>query len=157
MKVNRLQKSILSEKIIKFFDGDVKGKTIAMWGLAFKPNTDDIREAPALFIIDDLLKAGAKVKVFDPEAMDNVRKEYNGKITFAENQYEALENADVLAIVTEWSVFRTPDFDKVRTSLSAKAIFDGRNLYDTDKMVDKGIHYESIGRLPIVYTNSPVA
>ncbi len=154
MEVNRLQKSILSEKIIKFFNGDVKGKTIAMWGLAFKPNTDDIREAPALYIIEDLLKAGAKVQTFDPEGMDNVREIYGDKITYASNQYEALENADVLAIITEWSVFRTPDFSKIASSLSQKAVFDGRNLYDVEQMKDKGIHYESIGRMPIVYKNS---
>jgi UDPglucose 6-dehydrogenase len=146
MKVNDDQKKILSQRIINYFGGNVEGKTIAVWGLAFKPNTDDIREAPALTIIDDLLSAGAKIKTFDPEAMDNVKEIYGDKIQFYESQYEALEDADALAIVTEWQVFRTPDFDKMRTLLINPAVFDGRNVYDVDRMRKMGFYYESIGR-----------
>ena len=146
MEVNRLQKNILSEKIIKYYGGDLTGKTIAIWGLAFKPNTDDIREAPALYIINDLIKAGAKVVAYDPEAMENVKSMYNGQINMAEDQYTALEGADCLAIITEWSVFRTPNFDRVTEAMKAKVVFDGRNLYDLEKMEKLGYHYDSIGR-----------
>lgn len=146
MKVNRLQKNILAEKIIRYFGGDLKGKTIAVWGLAFKPNTDDIREAPALYIINDLLKAGAKIIAYDPEAMENVKAEYNGQVEMADDQYTCIENADALAIITEWSVFRTPNFDRVTEALKNKVIFDGRNLYSMEKMNELGYHYESIGR-----------
>jgi len=149
MKVNTIQKTVLAHKIKKYFGNDVSGKTIGMWGLAFKPNTDDIREAPALYIIDELLEAGAKIVAFDPEAMENVKEIYGDKITLVDSQYEVLEGIDALAIVTEWSVFRTPDFDAVGKSLKDKAIFDGRNLYDLHKMKKVGIHYESIGRSPI--------
>ncbi len=146
MKVNRAQKSVLVEKIQALWGNDLKGKTIAIWGLSFKPNTDDIREAPALHIIDELLEAGAKIKAFDPEAMENVAKAYGDKIELVEKQYDAVEGADALAIVTEWSVFRTPNFEKMKTLLSKPIIFDGRNLYDTDTMRLHGFHYESIGR-----------
>ncbi len=151
MNVNRLQKNILSQKIKHFFGEDMAGKTIAVWGLAFKPNTDDIREAPALYIIDELLEAGAKIKAYDPEAMDNVKQLYGDKITLVANQYDALEDADALAIITEWSVFRTPSFEKLKT-LKHQAIFDGRNLYDMEKMQALGLHYESIGRAKIQIT-----
>lgn len=146
MSVNEDQKKILSQRIINYFGGNIEGKTIAMWGLAFKPNTDDIREAPALTIIDDLLAAGASVKVFDPEAMENVERIYGNKIHFCESQYEALEDADTLAVVTEWQVFRTPDFDKIKELLKNPAVFDGRNVYDVDRMRQMGFYYESIGR-----------
>jgi UDPglucose 6-dehydrogenase len=149
MEVNRIQKSVMVHKIKKFFGDDLDGKTIGMWGLAFKPNTDDIREAPALYIIEELLEAGAKIKTFDPEAMENVKEIFGDRITYCENQYEAIEDVDVLAIVTEWSVFRTPDFDKVAKLIRSKAIFDGRNLYDLDKMGELGFYYESIGRTPV--------
>ena len=150
MAVNKIQKTILSQKILSHFGGDLTGKTIAVWGLAFKPNTDDIREAPALYIMDELLEAGATIRAFDPEAMENVKAEYGDKITFAKNQYDAIEGADALAIITEWSVFRTPDFEKISKGLTNRAIFDGRNLYDIDKMKSLDIHYESIGRNPIL-------
>ena len=150
MQVNTKQKTILAEKVKKHFGNDLSSITIAMWGLAFKPNTDDIREAPALYIIDELLEAGAKIKAYDPEAMDNVRSLYGDKIELVSNAYEALEGANALAIVTEWSAFRTPDFDKIVNALKDKAIFDGRNVYDIDKMKKLGIHYESIGRTPII-------
>ncbi len=146
MNVNAVQKHRLTEKIKSYFGGDLKGKTIALWGLAFKPNTDDIREAPALYLISDLLNAGATVKAFDPEAMENVKAEYNGQVHMAQDQYEALIGADALAIVTEWSVFRTPSFDVMKQLLKQPVIFDGRNLYDVDVMSDKGFYYESIGR-----------
>ncbi len=144
--VNRDQKKILSQRIINYFGGDVSGKTIAIWGLAFKPNTDDIREAPALTIIDDLLAAGAQIKAFDPEASGNVSQIYGNRISFCDTQYDAVDHADALAIVTEWQVFRTPDFDKVKELLINPAIFDGRNVYDTDRMRKLGFYYESIGR-----------
>jgi UDPglucose 6-dehydrogenase len=146
MHVNEIQKKVLVEKLKKYYKGDIKGKTFAMWGLAFKPETDDIREAPSLYIIDELLKAGAKVIAFDPEAMGNVKELLGDQITYAANQYEALKDADALLIVTEWSVFRTPDFDMLENLLKNKVIFDGRNLYDLQKMIDCGYYYNSIGR-----------
>ena len=146
MEVNTLQKSILSKKIIDHYGGDLTGKTIAVWGLAFKPNTDDIREAPALYIINDLIKAGATIKAFDPEAMKNVRAIYNGQVNMADDQYDALIGADCLAIVTEWSVFRTPSFKAMKELLRDPVIFDGRNLYDLERMEELGFHYDSIGR-----------
>ena len=155
MNVNQLQKTVLSAKIKNFFDGDLQGKTVAIWGLAFKPNTDDIREAPALYIINELLEAGAKIQAFDPEAMENVAEIYGDRIKLVDNQYEALENADVLAIITEWSIFRTPDFNKVKSMLKSNTIFDGRNLYDLDKMKELNVHYESIGRSVIGSTTTP--
>ena len=146
MNVNQIQKHRLTEKIKAHFGNNLKGKTIALWGLAFKPNTDDIREAPALYLINDLIEAGAKVRAYDPEAMANVRAQYNGQVSMAQDQYEALIGADALAIVTEWSVFRTPSFDVMKELLKEPIIFDGRNLYDVDAMEGLGFKYESIGR-----------
>ncbi len=146
MDVNEIQKNVLTEKVKKYYNGDLKGKHFALWGLAFKPETDDIREAPALYIIDALVEAGATVTAFDPEGMKNVEQLIGDKITYADNQYDALKDADALLIVTEWSLFRTPDFTKVESLLKAKVIFDGRNLYDLDKMIDCGFYYNSIGR-----------
>jgi UDPglucose 6-dehydrogenase len=146
MLVNGLQKHRLTEKIKTWFGGSLKGKTIALWGLAFKPNTDDIREAPALYLIEDLLEAGAAIKAYDPEAMPNVKALFGDKITFVKDQYEALIESDALAIVTEWSVFRTPSFEVMKQLLKTPAIFDGRNLYDVDLMLERGFYYESIGR-----------
>jgi UDPglucose 6-dehydrogenase len=146
MKVNALQKEVLAHKIKSHFGDDLRGKTIAVWGLAFKPNTDDIREAPALYIINELIKAGATIRAFDPEAMSNVKAIYNGQVSMAKDQYEALVGADALAIVTEWSVFRTPSFQVMRELLKNPVIFDGRNLYDLETMNEEGFHYESIGR-----------
>jgi UDPglucose 6-dehydrogenase len=143
--VNAEQKLILIEKIKSFY-GNIEGKTFAMWGLAFKPNTDDIREAPALYMIDSLLALGAKVQVFDPEAMPNVKAIYGDKIFFAELQYDALTDADALIIATEWSEFRTPDFDRIATLMPSKIIFDGRNLFDLTQMEELGFYYTSIGR-----------
>lgn len=146
IEVNETQKKVLFEKVKKYFDGDLKGKKFALWGLAFKPETDDIREAPALYIIDELLKAGASVTAFDPEGMANVRNLLGTQISYAADPYSALHDADALLIVTEWSLFRTPDFDQVGKLLKNKVIFDGRNLYDLQKMIDCGFYYNSIGR-----------
>ncbi|MBW8049533.1 MAG: UDP-glucose/GDP-mannose dehydrogenase family protein [Cytophagales bacterium] len=145
MSVNETQSLVIVTKIKEYYQGHLKGKKIAIWGLAFKPDTDDIREAPALIVIRELLKDGVKITAFDPEAMDNVRKK-GIKITFANDQYGALENADALIIATEWSIFRTPDFDKIVKLMKQKVIFDGRNLYDTDQMKKLGFYYNSIGR-----------
>lgn len=146
VKVNQTQKTILMPKIEKHFEGDLSGKTIAVWGLAFKPETDDIREAPALYMIEELLNKGANVKAFDPEAMPNVKKVLGDSIAFAENMYDATEDADALLICTEWSVFRTPNFTKLSDRLKKKLIFDGRNLYDTEDMKSLEYIYYSIGR-----------
>ena len=149
LKVNNLQKSKLVEKVENYF-GDLKDKKLALWGLAFKPDTDDIREAPALYIIDALLEKGATISAYDPEAMDNVKAIYGGKINFAEKQYDALNGADALLIATEWSAFRNPDFNLIKESLNAPVIFDGRNLFDLEEMAKKDFYYESIGRKTIL-------
>lgn len=149
MKINEEQKTILIPKVKNYFRGDLKGKHIALWGLAFKPNTDDIREAPALYMIDALLEAGATITAYDPEAMENVKVLYGDKISFVENEYDALKNADALIIATEWSIFRNPDFNKIGDILKDKVIFDGRNLFEVEDMNDKGFFYESIGRKTI--------
>ena len=148
MDVNEKQKLHLMPKINNYFKGELAGKHFALWGLAFKPNTDDIREAPALYMIEALLAAGATVAAFDPEAMPNVKALLGDTISFAESQYEALEGADALIIATEWNEFRTPDFLKMVKSLKRKAIFDGRNLFDVNSVNELGFHYESIGRNP---------
>ncbi len=144
--VNELQKLHLVPKINTYFNNDLKGKHFALWGLSFKPNTDDIREAPALYLIEALLAAGATISAFDPEATMNTKKTIGDKINYAENQYNALDNADALIIATEWSEFRTPDFDMINSRLKNKVIFDGRNLFDITYISDLGYHYESIGR-----------
>ena len=146
MKVNENQKLHFVSKINAWFGNDLKGKKFALWGLAFKPNTDDIREAPALGIIEELLTAGASVTAYDPEAMSNVKRELGKKINYADNQYDALTDADALIIATEWSEFRTPDFIKMTSLLKNKLIFDGRNLFDLKQIEEYGFHYESIGR-----------
>ena len=149
MEVNHKQKLHLVTKIKRYFKDDLKGKKIALWGLAFKPNTDDIREAPALEIIDALLQEGASVAAYDPEAMDNVRRITGDKIFFAANQYDCLKDADALVIATEWNEFRTPDFLKMVSNLKRKVIFDGRNLFDINAIRELGFYYESIGR-PVI-------
>lgn len=146
MKVNTIQKGVMTKKIRKYYKNELAGKTIAVWGLAFKPNTDDIREAPALVIIDELLELGAHVVAFDPEAMANVKDIYGDKIKYAKGMYEATEGADCLAIMTEWGEFRSPDFERIGNSLKSKVIFDGRNLYDLEQMKSSGFHYQSVGR-----------
>jgi UDPglucose 6-dehydrogenase len=149
MKVNENQKTKLIPHLAKHFKGDLAGKKIAMWGLAFKPYTDDIREAPSLYNIDALLELGASVSAYDPEAMNHVRNLLGDKITFTKNPYEALEGADALLIVTEWPQFRTPDFDRMDSLLKNKVIFDGRNLYELSQMQELGYTYYSIGRQTI--------
>ena len=146
IEVNEIQKLHLLPKIRKYFNNNLQGKHFALWGLAFKPNTDDIREAPALYIIDALVKEGATVTAFDPEAMNNVRQAIGDKIQYAESQYAALKDADALIIATEWNEFRTPDFLKIVSNLKNKVIFDGRNLFDVASINGLGFHYESVGR-----------
>ncbi|MCC6383673.1 MAG: UDP-glucose/GDP-mannose dehydrogenase family protein [Bacteroidia bacterium] len=144
--VNEKQKRILVEKVKTYFNNHLNGKHIAVWGLSFKPDTDDIREAPSLYMIDELLAAGASVTAFDPEAMPNMRSRLGNKIKYAENPFQALEHADALIIATEWSVFRTPEFDKMKATMKSPVIFDGRNLYDPQRMKEFGFTYFSIGR-----------
>jgi UDPglucose 6-dehydrogenase len=146
MTVNEKQKVVIVEKMRKYYNSELKGKHFALWGLAFKPETDDIREAPSLYIIDELLREGATIAAYDPEAAANVKQLKGDSITYASDPYEALQGADALVIVTEWPLFRTPDFDKIEANLKAKVIFDGRNLYDIQKMIDCGYYYNSIGR-----------
>jgi UDPglucose 6-dehydrogenase len=146
MRVNENQKTVLFPRIKNFFRGNLKDKKIAIWGLAFKPDTDDIREAPALYMIEELIKAGAKVSAYDPEAMDNVQKLIGNNISFATDEYKVLEGADALLICTEWGVFRNPDFKKMKELMNDSVIFDGRNLYEIDEMINQGFYYASIGR-----------
>ncbi len=145
-KVNANQKLHLVEKIKVYFNNNLQGKHFALWGLAFKPNTDDIREAPALNIINALTKAGASISAYDPEAMPNVKAQIGDIIHYAKNQYQALDKADALIIATEWSEFRTPDFDLIEQKMPNKIVFDGRNLFDTINMKESGFHYVSVGR-----------
>lgn len=146
MKVNTLQKSVLTKKLRKHYKNELAGKTIAVWGLAFKPNTDDIREAPALVIIDELLEAGVRIKAYDPEAMENVRAIYGDRIELVEHLYDTLAGADCLCVMTEWAEFRTPDFGRMAGLMKEKTIFDGRNVYSLDQMKEHGFFYNSIGR-----------
>ncbi|MCK9403619.1 MAG: UDP-glucose/GDP-mannose dehydrogenase family protein [Chitinophagaceae bacterium] len=145
-EVNEAQKLHLIPKIKAYFNGELKGKHFALWGLAFKPNTDDIREAPALYIIKALTEADATVTAYDPEAMPNVQNLLGHKVNYAADQYSTLAGADALIIATEWSEFRTPDFEIIEAKLKNKVIFDGRNLFDAKQMKELGYHYESIGR-----------
>lgn len=148
-EVNRRQKTVIYEKVRKHFAGDLSGKRIAVWGLAFKPQTDDIREAPALTLIEQLLRDGASVAVHDPEAMENVRAEFGDKLTYCKLPYDALDGADALAIMTEWKQYQRPDFAQMKKRLRAPLIFDGRNVYETQLMRDQGFRYYSIGRVPV--------
>jgi len=143
--VNLDQKSVLVHKILKYYKGDIKGKTIAIWGLSFKPQTDDMREAPSLVIIKKLLEAGAKVKAYDPVAMKETKHMIGNTITYSEDQYEALIDADCLLLVTEWPEFKVPNFNIVRKLLNTPVIFDGRNIYEIDEMKRKGFDYFCIG------------
>ena len=149
VEVNEHQKTILFPEVSTYFDDNLEGKTIAIWGLAFKPETDDIREAPALYMIDKLLEAGANVKAFDPEAMENVKEKYGDTFQYGKDMYEVTEGADALLICTEWSIFRTPNYDLLKSNLNNPVIFDGRNLYPTVELAKQGIHYISIGRQKI--------
>lgn len=149
IEINSAQKTILLPKIEKYFNNDLNGKTIAIWGLAFKPETDDIREAPAIDMMEALLSKGAKLQVFDPEAMPNIEKRFGDKLKYSSNMYSATEGADALLICTEWSIFRTPDFSKLNQFLKHPAIFDGRNLYNVNEIEAEGFTYVSIGRKAI--------
>ncbi len=144
--VNAVQKTILMPRIKSSFNNQLDDKTIAVWGLAFKPETDDIREAPSIDMMNALLEEGCKLQVFDPEAMPNIRKQFGDKLNYAGSMYEALENADALLICTEWSIFRTPNLDKMKSLLRNNLIFDGRNLYNVADMKAEGFNYISIGR-----------
>jgi UDPglucose 6-dehydrogenase len=146
-EANARQKARLGAKVLAHFGGNLAGRTFALWGLAFKPNTDDMREAPSLKVIEDLVGAGAQVRAFDPVASDNAARMINSPaVTFCENAYEAVTGADALIIVTEWNEFRNPDFPRIASSLKAKIIFDGRNLFEPAKMQELGFTYKSIGR-----------
>ena len=147
--VNEEQKSVLVRKVLAHFDGQAEGKTVALWGIAFKPKTDDIREAPALVLIDALLAAGASVRAHDPEALPNLRAIYGDRIVCCDRPYGALEQADALAIVTEWNEFRNPDFDVMTRLMREPVIFDGRNLYDPARMAELGFTYHGIGRAAV--------
>ena len=146
IEVNEKQKTILFPKMEAHFEGDLKGKKIALWGLAFKPNTDDIREAPALYMIDKLVAAGATVTTFDPEAMNNVKAKLGDSISYATSMMEAAQGADALLICTEWHAFRNPNFEELKTALKSHVIFDGRNIYSPEEMKAQGFTYYSIGR-----------
>lgn len=149
MAINEQQKTVLLPKIKNFFRGNLKGKRIGMWGLAFKPDTDDIREAPALYMIEALLKEGAQIKAYDPEAMENVKSQIGDVISYEANEYDALKEVDALIICTEWGIFRNPDFGKMKENMKDAVIFDGRNLFDIEEMTSKGFYYNSIGRKTI--------
>jgi UDPglucose 6-dehydrogenase len=146
MEVNRSQKNIAFDRLQAFYGETLKDKNIAIWGLSFKPNTDDIREAPAIYLLKQLLEIGCTVQAFDPEAMDNVKDIFGDKVSFAKSQYDALDGADSLVIMTEWGVFRNPDFDIIKSQIGDGLLFDGRNLFDPDDMKSQGLNYESIGR-----------
>jgi UDPglucose 6-dehydrogenase len=146
MQVNEKQKTSIIPKMKTYFSNNLAGKKIALWGLAFKPDTDDIREAPALYLIDELTQAGATICAYDPEGMPNVKNLIGDKITYSNGPYEALDNADALLIATEWNIFRTPDFDELEKRMKAKVVFDGRNLYSPNQMRELGFYYCSVGR-----------
>ncbi|MCA9061891.1 MAG: UDP-glucose/GDP-mannose dehydrogenase family protein [Planctomycetaceae bacterium] len=148
-ETNDYQKHVLFNKLWSYFDGQLKGKTIAVWGLSFKPRTDDIREAPSLVLIRKLLEAGATVKAFDPVAVPNVRRELGDEVEYCVHHYDACDKADALAIMTEWNEFRNPDFDYIKLKMNSPVIFDGRNLYDRHKMARRGFHYSGIGLSPV--------
>lgn len=145
-EINQKQTLRFIDKIINRFDADVQGKTFAIWGLAFKPNTDDVRDAPAFKVIQNLIDRGANVRVFDQEAMDNTRSKFGDKIYYADDMYDCIKNADALIVCTEWSVFRTPNFEKIKQNLKNNIIFDGRNVYELKDMEELGFEYYSIGR-----------
>ncbi|SRX72512.1 UDP-glucose dehydrogenase family protein [Aequorivita antarctica] len=149
IEINSAQKTILLPKIEKYFNNNLKGKTIAIWGLAFKPETDDIREAPSIDMMEALLDKGAKLQVFDPEAMPNIEKRFGNKLNYSDSMYAALDKADALLICTEWSIFRTPDYDRLKKLLKNPVVFDGRNLYNIQDMETEGFTYVSVGRKAI--------
>lgn len=144
--INKLQRKLFVDKILKYFNNDVNGKTFAVWGLAFKPKTDDMREAPAITIINLLLEKGAKIQAYDPKAMESAKYHFADKITYAKNSYDAINDADALLLLTEWNEFRRPDFDRIKSTLKTPLIFDGRNQYDAKRMRERGFTYYSIGK-----------
>lgn len=146
LEVNERQKHHLSKKVLEYFNNDVKNRTFAVWGLSFKPNTDDMREAPSITIINDLLSHGAKIRAFDPKALKEAKKVFGNKITLCDDSYEALKGADALILITEWGEFRTPDFERVKKLLKSPVIFDGRNIYSKEKLKSLGFTYFGIGR-----------
>ncbi|MDH5413264.1 MAG: UDP-glucose/GDP-mannose dehydrogenase family protein [Flavobacteriaceae bacterium] len=146
LKVNDKQKKSLVPKVLRYFDQNISGKKIAVWGLSFKPNTDDVREAPAIHVINELLLKDTKISAYDPEAMPNIKKLYGDKITYGKNAYEILQDVDCLLICTEWSEFTSPNFDKMKSLMKKPVIFDGRNIFDLEVMENSGFHYESVGR-----------
>lgn len=148
-QINKLQRKLFVKKILKHYDNDVNGKTFAVWGLAFKPKTDDMREAPAITIINSLLEHGAKIQAYDPKAFESARFHFADRITYAKNSYEALDNADALLLLTEWNEFRRPDFDRIKETLKTPLIFDGRNQYETKRMQERGFTYYSIGKAKV--------
>ena len=145
-RVNDKQKSVLYNKLQKHFQGDLKGKTISIWGLSFKPETDDMREAPALVIIDLLLNAGCKVKVYDPIAMEECKRKIGDKVIYSKDMYEATVDSDAIMLVTEWKEFRVPSWDVLKKSMNNYVVFDGRNIYEKKELEDKGFYYECIGK-----------
>jgi UDPglucose 6-dehydrogenase len=149
-QVNKAQKLVLVDKVVKHFGGDIKGRTFAVWGLAFKPNTDDMREAPSVVIIKKLLELGANVSAYDPAAMECAKFYLEDCIRYAADEYDALENADALIVVTEWNEFRNPDFSILKNTLKQSAVFDGRNIFTPEKMKELGFSYYSIGRVPVI-------
>ena len=146
VRVNTEQKAIIAQKVKDFYKGDINGKVFGFWGLSFKPNTDDMRDAPSIDVIRELLDGGAHIKAFDPAAMESAKLVFDGTVEFSDNLYASLENSDALIIATEWSVFRTPDFRKMKSLMKSPVIFDGRNLYDLEQMSNTGFYYNSIGR-----------
>ena len=146
-EVNERQKGVLFEKLLKHYNGDLKDKQIALWGVAFKPETDDMREAPAITVINELLKHGAKINVYDPKAMDYSKSIWGDRINYCQYSYEAVKNANALLLLTEWNEFRRPDFEKIKSLMTAPLIFDGRNQYNAERLKDKGFVYYQIGRV----------
>jgi UDPglucose 6-dehydrogenase len=153
--INNEQRKLFLDKIYRYFDGDVSGKTFGLWGLSFKPRTDDMREAPAVTVIEALLAKGAKIRAYDPKANDSAKRIFGDRIYYASNAYEAIGGADALVLLTEWNEFRRPDFDRVKTLLRTPVIFDARNQYDADRMARRGFYYVNIGRNPIEPTPYP--
>jgi len=145
-ETNKAQRTIFINKILKRYEGNIEGKTFAVWGLAFKPKTNDMREAPSITIIEELLKRGAKIQGYDPKAYDCAEPIFGERITYAKSAYDALLNADAMLLLTEWNEFRRPNFDKIKALMKAPVIFDGRNQYDGKRLADKGFEYHCIGK-----------
>jgi UDPglucose 6-dehydrogenase len=149
-ELNEVQKKVLVSKLLSYYEGNLEGKKFAVWGLAFKPNTDDMREAPSITIINSILKLGGRVAAYDPVAMEKAKECFGNKINYAENEYEACENADAILILTEWNEFRNPNFERMNRVMKDSVIFDGRNLFDPNEVEEKGFSYLSIGRKAVI-------